>query len=105
MTATLRTVELEDQMRESVDDEWLLIEARCGIHHSEHPEPRSHAVEITELALQAPENRERGQARRVLRLLERHGEADLPQRTCERAVAVLRCVARYVTAVAANAHP
>src|SRR6185312_16283582 len=81
VTAALRTIELEDEVRKSVDDQGLLIEARSGVHHSEHPEPRGHAVEIAELALQAPENRERGQARRVLRLLERHGEADLPQRT------------------------
>src|SRR4030095_2701171 len=65
------SVQLYDQIAEAVDDERHFRESRRAVDHAEHPKPRRDAIEVSEFALQACENRQRREARGVARLLHR----------------------------------
>src|SRR5664279_6134969 len=60
--STLRAVQLHDQVGEAIDDRGLLFETGRGIDHSEDPDPRRYPVEVAQLALEAAEDRQRGEA-------------------------------------------
>ena len=92
MLAALRPVQLDDQVGKAVDDGGLLPESRRGIDHAEDAQPRGDPIQVAQLALQARKYRQRNQARRLLRLLERDIEAHFTQRSGERAVGILRGV-------------
>ena len=66
-----RTEEFQDQIRETVDNARLLLEAGRGIHHAEDSDPRGDSVEVTESAMQAAQNRESGKAGGGIALLDR----------------------------------
>ena len=96
--------QFEDQIREPVDDAGLLAEARCRVHHAKHARPAGYAVQatrcVTQCALQAAQNRQRGEAGGGVALLQRHLPPQLAQRLREGAVRVLRPVAGDQRAVA-----
>src|ERR1044071_5591742 len=98
-----RPVQLEDQVGESVDHGRLVDEAGRRVDHPEDAQPARHAVEVAELALERPEDRERRQPRGLVALFERYLGADLAQHGRERAVRQLRAVAGEVDAVPGDA--
>src|SRR5439155_8078024 len=81
------------------------LESGGAIDHAENPEPRGYTVEISQLALQARENRKRRETRQALRLVERDIETDFAPRARKRAVGVLGSVTRNVDVIAVNPHP
>ena len=53
----LASEDLDDELRESVDDRGLAIESRSGIDHAEDARPGGDAIEVAQLALEASEDR------------------------------------------------
>src|SRR5580765_8867627 len=90
--ADLGPEEIDDELAEAVDHRRLADEPRRRVHHAEDPRPGGDAVEGAEGALQAGEDRQRGEPRRRITLLDRQVAAHLAERLRERAVGVQRAV-------------
>jgi len=56
MGTDLGAKDFKDEIRESIDDARLLVEARRGIHHPEYSGPGGNAVQVTERSTQASKN-------------------------------------------------
>ena len=80
MRACLRTIQFYDQIRETVDDGRLLVEAGRRVDHPEHTQPGDHAVQIAQFALEIRQDRKREQTGGFVRLLGRDVLADLAKR-------------------------
>src|SRR5438093_12781205 len=82
---------LEDQVAEAVHDARHAAEAGRAVHEAERLDPARYVIELAELLLERREDRKRGQASRLVRLLETDIRADLALHqdfgTVERAVA------------------
>src|SRR5215469_8261980 len=89
----IRTKHLENEVRKTIHDTRLLVEARRRVHHAEHPRPRCDAIEIPERALQATEYGQRRQSRCHVPLLESEITPDFAERPGKRTVRGLRTMA------------
>jgi hypothetical protein len=94
------SVELDDQVREAIDDRWLALEAGRRADHPEDAQPGRDPIEIAELALEAAQDRESDQPGRLIRLLHGHVVIDLAQWSGDAAVGVLWSVPADIGAVA-----
>src|SRR5690348_6380979 len=86
MAASFLAIEFEDQVREAIDDGWWLVETGRDVHHPKDAQPGHHAVQITQLALEATKNRQRRLPRRRVSLVERHLRAHFATRPRDGAV-------------------
>ena len=62
VSADLRAEELENEVREPIDDTGLPVEAGRGVDHSEHTPPGGDSVQVAQRAFQAAEDRKGGEA-------------------------------------------
>src|SRR5208283_5855471 len=102
MAAGFGSVELQDQVRKAVDHCGLLRKSRRGSNHPENAQPRSHAVEVAQSALETAQNRERREASGVIALLDLEFAPKLAQGWCDAPVGVLRPVSRYQRPITAH---
>src|SRR5262249_46108845 len=91
--AGLWPVELQDQIREAIDDDRLLAESRRRIDHPEYTKPGGHAIQVTELTLKTSKHGERSEPGRRIGSLRCDVTPDLAKRCREASVRLLRSVA------------
>jgi hypothetical protein len=102
--ADLGAEQFERQIGEAVDHVGRAIETRRRVHHAEDSRPGGDAVEVAERALQAAEDRQRGEARGVVGLFGADLAADLAERRRERSVGIERRMPGDESALADDAH-
>ncbi len=84
--------QFEDEIRESVEDARLPVEARCRVYHAKDSAPRGNEIEITKFALQAGKNGNGCEAGRGIALFNGEVTADLAKRPGDRAIRILSAV-------------
>ena len=99
-----RAVKFKDEVRESVDDIGLLIEAWRRIHHAEYARPGSYAVKVAKRTLEAAEDRECDKTGCEVALFERYIAPNFAEWFRKGAVRVLRPVAGDQYPVAEDSH-
>jgi len=80
MLAALRPVQLDDQIGESIDHAWLLIESRRRVDHAKNLSQGGDPIQIAQFALQTGKDGQATRRAATASLLER----DLGRRPCER---------------------
>src|SRR5688572_4474431 len=72
MRAAFLAEQLDDEVREAVDDSRLLVEVGCAVDHAEHLDPLDDELEVADLALERRHEVDAGQPRGLVPLL--HGQ-------------------------------
>lgn len=75
-----RAEDIHNEVRETVDHNWLPFESGRGVDHAEYAGPGGNPIKIAELALQASEYGQTREARRLIGLLFGDFQADLAER-------------------------
>lgn len=89
----VRPVEFKDEVREPIDDIWLLVETRRRIDHAEYSRPGRDAIKVAKRALETAENRQRSESGGDVALLGRDLAPEFAKWCRKRAIGILRPVA------------